>query len=88
MAIFTGSFNLGVWAGATGFGMLAKFTGYEVVFVATGITGLAAAAVFARSDVLRDADAIGCAESAETEGEIDEWTPEPGLVGQALEKTA
>lgn len=88
MAIFTGSFNLGVWAGATGFGMLAKFTGYEVVFVATGITGLAAAALFARSDVLRDADVIGSADPGETKEEIDEWPAEPGLVGRALEKTA
>jgi len=55
MAIFTGSFNLGVWAGATAFGMLAKIVSYEVVFLATAAIGATATMACLRSEALRGA---------------------------------
>ena len=53
MAIFIGSFNLGVWGGTTALGLLATFVGYELVFVATAGIGAVATVVCARSGPLR-----------------------------------
>jgi MFS family permease len=87
MAIFTGSFNLGFWAGATGFGMLAKVAGYEFVFIATGAAGLVAAALFARSNELRDDGEIDRIETDECR-DSGPWGHERELAGSAMEKTA
>lgn len=84
MAIFTGSFNLGVWGGATAFGMLAKLVDYEVVFVCTAAIGLLATVVCARSRALRGNDvsaALGLCGA-------EEWNEDRELSGSAMEKAA
>lgn len=55
MAIFTGSFSLGLWAGPTLLGIVAARAGYPAVFVLAAAGTLTAAIVLARSRVLRDA---------------------------------
>jgi MFS family permease len=55
MAIFTGSFSLGVWIGTTLLGVVAARAGYPSVFVAAAAGTLGAALVLARSPGLRAA---------------------------------
>ena len=91
MAIFTGSFNLGVWGGATAFGMLATFVGYEAVFICTAAIGAIATVVFASSAPLRGDD-VGSTEPCEARPEWQRakpaWKDAPALGGSAMEKTA
>jgi MFS family permease len=61
MAIFTGSFNLGMWAGATSLGLTAGSIGYEMVFVLTGAIALIATCVFAFSPALRSDGEVNAA---------------------------
>jgi MFS family permease len=91
MAIFTGSFSLGVWGGATAFGMLAAFAGYEAVFVCTAAIGAIATVVFASSTPLRG-DNIPSTDACEARTNWQQakpaWEDAPALGGSAMEKTA
>lgn len=55
MAIFTGSFSLGVWIGTTLLGVVAARAGYAAVFVVAALGTLGAIAVLASSRQLRAA---------------------------------
>jgi MFS family permease len=59
MAIFTGSFSLGLWAGATVLGVVAARAGYPATFVAASLGAGTALIVLVRSHALRHADARG-----------------------------
>jgi MFS family permease len=59
MAIFTGSFNLGVWAGSTTLGLIATVASYEMVFALTGLVAVFATVAFAASPALRSEGRAG-----------------------------
>ena len=54
LAVFTGSFSLGLWLGPTILGLVAERCGYPTVFVIAAATTLAAAVALACSRALRD----------------------------------
>ncbi len=57
MAIFTGSFSLGLWAGPTVLGVVAARLGYPIVFACAAAGTLAAAILLFRSEEMRAAGA-------------------------------
>ncbi len=58
VAIFTGSFSLGLWAGPTGLGVVAARFGYPAAFVVASAGTVAAAIILYRSRELRAAGAL------------------------------
>ncbi len=58
IAIFTGSFSLGLWAGPTGLGVVAAHLGYPAAFVVAAAGVVAAAIILDRSRELRAAGAL------------------------------
>lgn len=98
MAIFTGSFNLGVWGGATTFGLLAAIVGYQFVFVCTAAIGVIATIACANSGPLRGDDSatektFGAATDSRESGSDrspskPQWADTPALGGSAMERRA
>ena len=58
VAIFTGSFSLGLWAGPTGLGIVAAHFGYPATFVVAAAGVTVAATILHRSPELRAAGAL------------------------------